>query len=69
MTNGDSVTVTFDRKTAWLVRGALMAYRSSVEHVLADMQAYNSDARRDILDRLALAKLAVERAANSKETT
>jgi hypothetical protein len=60
--NADYVTITLDRHTAHLVQGALIAYRSSVEHVLADLRTYDSDERAEVLLRLAEARIVVERA-------
>lgn len=57
----DEVTVTFTRRQAQLVRGALMAYRSAVEHVHADARPHVQFPREMIQD-LSEAKFVVEEA-------
>lgn len=55
------VTVTFTHRQAQLVRGALMAYRSTVEHVHADMRPHIPFPREMIQD-LSEAKFVIEEA-------
>lgn len=52
------VTVKLTLRQASLVRGALMAYRSAIEHVAADLRPRPES--RDTLNDLAEAKFAIE---------
>lgn len=60
----DTITVTLDRKTAWLVRQSIAMHRDILDHILVDLP-YATEDRSDLIHRLTSAKLAFERAATS----
>ncbi len=63
----DTVQITLERRTAQVVRNALMTYRAVFENVVADMGSHDHDKRADHLRRISEAKLATEEAIDTRQ--